>query len=147
MAGYFSFRNFITASIVKVIYAVGFIALTAGGIALIVWSGLRLNNAIIDRQLGWRYVVIGAAAVVVGNIAWRVICEIWIVLFSINSRLAEVNAVRTFERVPAVQYVERRAANRDGRVSRRIPEVEVEEPDSTLERLQPQRPASVLGLT
>ncbi len=141
MTGYFAFQKFITTSIVKVIYALGFIALTGGGIALIVWSGLRLNAAIIDRQLGWRYVAVGAGALVVGNIAWRVICEFWIVLFSIHSRLGQINLAKTtIEKVPAVQFVERRFDKRDRRVSR------VDEPE-TLERFKPQRPSSVLGLS
>lgn len=147
MTGYFSFQKFISTSIVKLIYALGFIALTAGGIALIVWAGLRLNNSIIDRQLGWRYVAVGAGAVVIGNIAWRVICEFWMVLFSINERLAELNVARQFEKVPAVQFVERRVAKRDRRVSVPKPEDHPEDSDSTLERFGSQRPASVLGLS
>ena len=87
MSAYFSFERMITPSFVKVIYFLGFLALTAGGIGLIVWAGLQLNDATIDRNLGWRYVAIGAAALVIGNIVWRVACELWVVLFGIHEEL------------------------------------------------------------
>jgi hypothetical protein len=87
MAGYFSFQKLITATIVKAVYFIGFLLLSAGSITLIVWAGMRLNAANIDRQLGWRYVATGAAALVVGNVAWRILCEFWIVIFNINDQL------------------------------------------------------------
>jgi uncharacterized protein DUF4282 len=90
MGGYFSFDRMITPAFVKVVYFLGFIALTVAGVGLAVWAGLQLNDATISRSLGWRYVAIGVAAVVVGNIVWRVFCELWVVLFGIHSELASV---------------------------------------------------------
>jgi hypothetical protein len=87
MSAYFSFKRMITASFVKVVYFLGFLILTAGGIGLIVWAGLQLNDATIDRNLGWRYVALGAAALVIGNILWRVACELLVVLFGIHAEL------------------------------------------------------------
>ena len=151
MTGYFSFQRLITTSIVKVIYALGFFALSIGSIALIVWAGLRLNDANIDRQLGWRYVAIGAAALVVGNLAWRMICEFWIVLFNVNHHLASIDHATNFlqpHKVSEVQFVERRAT-----VERRLPNSRPEvEPtrEVTLparETFKADRPAGVLGLS
>ena len=148
MTGYFSFQKFITTSIVKGIYVLGFIALTGAGVALIVWAGLKLNDATIDRQLGWRYVAIGAAALVIGNILWRVICEFWMVLFSINRRLSELNVAKnTIERVPAVQVVERRVATSDRRVSDKGTDIVREEATQTRQPYREPRTASVLGLS
>jgi len=90
MGGYFSFERMITTAFVKVVYFLGFIALTAAGIALAVWAGMQLNDATISRSQGWRYVAFGAALVVVGNIVWRVLCELWVVLFGIHSELVSV---------------------------------------------------------
>lgn len=87
MSAYFSFERMITTSFVKVVYFLGFLILTAGGIGLMVWAGLQLNDATIDRNLGWRYVLLGAAALVIGNIVWRVACELWVVLFGIHDEL------------------------------------------------------------
>lgn len=88
--GYFSFERMITPAFAKVIYFLGFIALTAGGVALAVWAGMQLNDATIARSLGWRYVAAGVAAVVLGNIVWRVFCELWVVLFGIHAELISV---------------------------------------------------------
>ena len=88
--GYFSFERMVTPAFVKVIYFLGFIAITAGGVALAIWAGMQLNDATISRSLGWRYVAAGVAAVVLGNIVWRVFCELWVVLFGIHAELTSV---------------------------------------------------------
>jgi len=93
MAGYFSFNRMITTSFVKVIYFLGLLALTAAGVALTTWASLRLYQGNIPRELGWRYVAVGAGVVIVGNLAWRMICEFWIVVFNIQSRLASIDRV------------------------------------------------------
>ena len=90
MAGYFSFDRMITTTFVKVVYFLGFIALTAAGVALAIWAGMQLNDATISRALGWRYVAFGVALLVAGNIVWRVFCELWVVLFGIHSELVSV---------------------------------------------------------
>jgi uncharacterized protein DUF4282 len=90
MGGYFSFDRMITPAFVKVLYFLGFVALTVAGAALVIWAGMQLNDATISRSLGWRYVALGVAAVVVGNIVWRVFCELWVVLFGIHSELTSV---------------------------------------------------------
>jgi hypothetical protein len=88
--GYFSFERMITITFVKVLYVLGFVTITAASVALAVWAGLKLNDATIARDLGWRYVAAGVAMVIVGNIVWRVFCELWVVLFGIHSELVSV---------------------------------------------------------
>jgi hypothetical protein len=90
MGAYFSFERMITTSFVKVVYFLGFVAITAAGVALTVWAGMQLNDARIDRVLGWRYVAAGVGLVVIGNIVWRVFCELWVVLFEIHAELVSV---------------------------------------------------------
>lgn len=85
--GYFSFDRMITPVFVKAVYFIGFLAITIAGIALAVWAGMQLNDATISRSLGWRYVAYGAGLVILGNIVWRVFCELWVVLFGIHSEL------------------------------------------------------------
>ena len=88
--GYFSFERLITTTFVKALYFLGFIAITAAGVALAIWAGMKLNDAAISRDLGWRYVAAGVGMVVLGNILWRVFCELWVVLFDIHSELASI---------------------------------------------------------
>jgi len=90
MGAYFSFERMITTSFVKVVYFLGFLAITAAGVALAVWAGMQLNDARIDRALGWRYVAAGVGLIVIGNIVWRIFCELWVVLFGIHAELVSV---------------------------------------------------------
>ena len=137
MGSYFSFERMITTSFVKVVYFLGFLAITAAGVAFAVWAGLQLNDARIDRALGWRYVAAGVASVVVGNIVWRVFCELWVVLFGIHAELVSVrhglnlNSMRIVDEPVEREYVVEREE---------IPRREVVVHDE-------QRHASVLGLT
>jgi hypothetical protein len=52
---------------------------------------MRLFEANIPRQLGWYYVAGGVGILLVGNLVWRVFCEIWIVLFNIHARLVSLD--------------------------------------------------------
>ena len=72
MREFFSFQRMITASFVRSFYFLGFVALTSGSIALIVWSELQLRQATIERTVGWQYAAVGAAALIAGNLGWRV---------------------------------------------------------------------------
>jgi hypothetical protein len=80
----------ITPGFVKALYFIGFVAITVAGVALAIWAGMQLNDATIERSLGWRYVALGVALLVAGNIVWRVFCELWVVLFGIHSELTSV---------------------------------------------------------
>jgi hypothetical protein len=151
MAGYFSFDRLITPTIVKIVHFLGFVILSAGAITLIVWAGLRLNDATIARDQGWRYVAIGAATVVVGNLAWRVICEFWMVLFNMHDQLASLGhatIVNTVPKLPETHLFEQRVAVRDRHVPNNRAEVEASRvPAEETEHLKTHHGASVLGLT
>ena len=89
--GYFSFERMITTTFVKALYFLGFIAITVSGVALAVWAGIKLNEATIARDLGWRYVAAGVGMVILGNLVWRIFCELWVVLFGIHSELVSMS--------------------------------------------------------
>jgi hypothetical protein len=91
MPGYFSFQKYVTSYFVKVIYFIGFLAFTAGGIGLAGWAAMRLYEASIPRDLGWYYVASGVGILLLGNLIWRVFCELWVVLFNINDRLVSLD--------------------------------------------------------
>ena len=144
MSGYFSFHKMITVSFVKVIYFLGFLALTIGCTSLVVWAGLRLQDATIDRQLGWRYVAIGTAGVLIGNLVWRVLCESWIVLFNIHSHLASIDdslGISTFQPQTTVRVIEREESAVEEQS-----ESSAATNKPSRETYQAGRPASVLGL-
>ena len=101
MSDYFSFQKCITSPFVKTVYFLGFLALTAGGIGLTGWAAMRLFEANISRGLGWYYVAGGVGILLVGNLLWRVFCEIWIVLFNIYARLVSLDEKTRTEAVVA----------------------------------------------
>ena len=153
MSAYFSFERMITPSFVKVVYFLGFLALTAGSIGLMVWAGLQLNDATIDRNLGWRYVALGATALIIGNIIWRVACELWVVLFGIHDELLSLRYATQpthFERVieePELTELERERNYRAREREYREPHV-VTRGDITRDREIVAHPrAGVLGLS
>ena len=149
MSAYFSFERMITTTFVKVVYFLGFLILTAGGIGLMVWAGLQLNDATIDRNLGWRYVALGAAALVIGNIVWRVACELWVVLFGIHEELVTlryalqpVHIERVVEEPALMKESQRREIER-----RERRELEPRDLVTRDDEIVAHRPAGVLGLS
>ena len=62
--------------------------MTAGGIAI--WAGLGLRSATLPTRMGIYYIAIGAGLAILGNLVWRVLCEIWTVLFDINNLLGSI---------------------------------------------------------
>jgi hypothetical protein len=95
MPGYFSFQKLITPRFVKFIYAVGLLALTGGGIALATWAGFGLRSRTLPTRMGIYYIAIGAGVAIVANLVWRVLCEIWIVLFNIHNLLGVIASETT----------------------------------------------------
>ena len=76
MKDFFGFRKMVSAAIIKFIYILGVIVLTIGGIGML-FQG--------DEKI-----LIGLAAIILGNLLWRIICEVWILLFSIHDILESV---------------------------------------------------------
>jgi len=136
MPGYFSFQKLITPRFVKFIYVVGLLALTVSGIGLAIWAGLGLRSATIPTRTGIYYIAIGAGVALVGNLVWRVLCEIWIVLFNMHSLLGSIE-IET-RHVP----VQREVPSEERRVEFR-PDVIEREPEARVSG----HPASVLGLS
>ena len=136
MSGYFSFQKLITPRFVKFIYAIGLVAITAGGIGLAIWAGLGLRSATLPSRMGAYYIAIGAGVAIVGNLVWRVLCEIWIVLFNIHNLLGSIE--RGARQVPS----ERALQSEEHPVELRQDVIEREQ-----EAHVTGHPASVLGLS
>mgnify|MGYP005832614673 CR=1 FL=1 len=76
MKDFFGFRKMVSTAIVKLIYILGVIILTIGGIVFLFQGEGKIP--------------IGLVAIILGNLLWRIICEAWIVLFSIHDILGSV---------------------------------------------------------
>ncbi|HEY9010384.1 MAG TPA: DUF4282 domain-containing protein [Devosia sp.] len=96
MGAFFSFRKFIFPSLVKVVYWLGLIGIAVGVLFVVVGGIYASNNPYVTN--GGAYAVgavigglIGGAILVV---VWRVIVELWLVLFSIHDVLVEIRESR-----------------------------------------------------
>ena len=75
---FFSFRVLVSRAIIKVLYFIGMLILTLGGIG-------RLLTAYSQEET-----MVGILILTLGNILWRIICEGWILFFSIHDILASI---------------------------------------------------------
>ena len=71
--GFFSFHTMIGPILIKVIYVLGMIGCTILGIMIMRYKTL-----------------IGIAVIIFGNLIWRIICESWILLFSMHDILCSI---------------------------------------------------------
>src|SRR5262249_25303827 len=135
MSGYFSFQKYVTSYFVKVIYFIGFLAFTAAGLGLTIWSARSLQAGSLPTRLGWYYFGAGIGTLLVGNLVWRVFCELWVVLFNINDCLVSLDRKSGGEPVASevIHGEDEKERTREDTPSRRT------------DRLA--RPAGVLGLS
>jgi len=81
--GYFSFQKMISGTLIKIMYAIGLIAITIGGVGVII-DGFN------QRRGGELIVLGGLALVIFGNLIWRIICEGLIIIFSIHETTVSI---------------------------------------------------------
>lgn len=86
-AEYFAFRELVTPQLIKVIYFVGACFITAAGLLSILSPDALDEYAAgpIFTRLG------GIAALVIGNLIWRLMCEGAILLFSLHDLLVSID--------------------------------------------------------
>jgi hypothetical protein len=94
--GFFSFRTMISPIVIKIIYVLGMLGITIGGIVMIEMglhvAGLSTEQLnIFGMQISFpRQIVMGIALIVLGNIAWRLVCEGWILFFRMRDILGSI---------------------------------------------------------
>jgi hypothetical protein len=76
LGDFFAFRTMVSHGLLKVVYLLGFLALTLSAVL----SGLNGANGYLN----------GLLILVVGNVLWRVFCEWLILFFSMHERLASI---------------------------------------------------------
>lgn len=98
MPGFFSFHRMVSTSIIKAAYVIGLMLISIVGLA-----GIGLGTFALIEQLRGEAVpnlaiigqpivaaVAGAVLLVMGNLLWRLLCEGWILLFSMHELLATI---------------------------------------------------------
>lgn len=97
--GYFSFHTLISTTFIKIIYAGGMVAITIIGLAGIIVPFIRFSqypdtspDATIIQA------VIGMLVLVCGNLLWRILCESFILLFSVHEMIGDIlNQMQTVD--------------------------------------------------
>ena len=80
-----------------------------------------------------------------GNLVWRIVCELWIVLFNIHARLASIDDEMHLDRLPTPSFADAiKSQARDRSLPTRVPRETIHETKETYETA---RHASVLGLS
>ena len=71
---FFTFKRMISTFIIKIIYVLGIVGIFVSGLYTYSTDGVKMALIV----------------VVIGNLLWRLLCEVWIVLFSIHKRLVDL---------------------------------------------------------
>lgn len=87
--GFFSFHTFITPVLVKIIYCLGVFGIAVASIAIaFIPSAQLLPDLSLPAQL--KSALLASIVFISGNLLWRVLCELLMVLFSIQATLVAI---------------------------------------------------------
>jgi Domain of unknown function (DUF4282) len=92
--GFFSFRTFVSNTIIKTVYVLGAIIITLAGFLLVVTGIMMLSQNVEGSRLlpggGIPSIAAGVTIMIGGNLLWRLMCEGWIILFSMHEMIAAI---------------------------------------------------------
>lgn len=82
---YFSFQKMISSIVIQIIYVIGAIVIIIFSIVMIIGD---LNGEYTSDGIGSAWG--GVLLLTLGNIIWRVFCEVWIIFFRIAEDLSKI---------------------------------------------------------
>jgi len=82
---FISFRTMITLKIIQIVYIVGAVIVTLGGLGMLFGRNDNGYGSIMPSGP-----FMGLLTIIVGNVFWRMWCELIIVLFRINKTLGHI---------------------------------------------------------
>jgi hypothetical protein len=81
-----NFNKFVAPTLIRIVYWIGIVFIVLGTLTAVFGGGM-----IASQYGGGGFNLFGALIALIGGAAailfWRVMCEVWIVIFSINDRL------------------------------------------------------------
>lgn len=84
---FLSFRMMITPAIIRLLYFMGTIAITATGAVLFIQGVTKPDSSVIG---GLNNSLVGVLLITVGNLLWRMVCESIILFFSMHDVLVSI---------------------------------------------------------
>jgi hypothetical protein len=111
MAGFFSFHQLVSNTIIKTVYVIGLLVLTVLGLSQIGFGiyGLFQQQSmssptgvplLLAQPAG--AIASGLLVLIPGNLIWRLICEAWILVFSMHEMMASIE--RSLAKPQSVAY-------------------------------------------
>ncbi len=89
LASLLNFDKFVAPSLIRIVYWIGIVGIVLGTLA-----GIAGTSMMGGYGGGGGFSIGGALLALIGGVAgfliWRVACEVWIVIFSINDRLGQL---------------------------------------------------------
>jgi hypothetical protein len=82
-ADFMAFRKFISLSVITFLYAIGALIITGAGIVLFIRAS---NTRYGSEEIVW----IGLGIIILGNVFWRMFCEVLILMFRIAKTLVNI---------------------------------------------------------
>lgn len=87
---YLSFKHLITTDLIKILHVIGIILISLGGLGAIALGVMQYMNEGSASPQAVGLIAGGLMALTAGNILWRILCEGWIIIFSMHELLASV---------------------------------------------------------
>jgi hypothetical protein len=93
LGDFVDFNDFITPTVMRVIYLIGAIVITFGSLILVLFQAplLSLYDDSVFHTMRNFMTAIGIMGLIFGNIFWRIFCEFIVVLFKIQASLASID--------------------------------------------------------
>ncbi len=92
LASLLNFDKFVAPSLIRIVYWIGIVLIVLGTLAGV--AGTSMMGGMGGYGGGGGFNLGGALLALIGGVAgfliWRVACEVWIVIFSINDRLGQL---------------------------------------------------------
>jgi hypothetical protein len=82
-----SYRQFVAPTLIKIVYWLGLIGIAIGILLGLGQAAGAMQYDAASALGGLIIALVGGAAAV---LTWRVVCEVWIVLFTMNDRLGQL---------------------------------------------------------
>ena len=81
-----NFNKFVAPTLIRIVYWIGIVLIILGTLGAVIGGGAMMGGGYGGGfSIGGALISLIAGAL--GLLLWRVMCEIWIVIFSINDRL------------------------------------------------------------
>ena len=80
---FLTFEKFVAPMLIKIVYWIGLLLIVIGFLGSLFGGGFGMMS-------GFGGFILKVIGTLLGLLMWRVICELWIVVFSINDRLGRI---------------------------------------------------------